>query len=163
MNQFTCVNFDEKFRKSLVKLYKEIWKEPPWCEYFWTDKMVNEDIDYALSQKDFIGKLAVNSNNVKGFTWGYLLPKEKFQFLDLKEAIYIDELAVEKNHRKKGIGSNLTNMLVNDARKLGYKIATLRTDINGGAYKFYLDLGFDDIRVKDPQYPERTYMRKIIY
>lgn len=83
MNQFTYVNFNEKFRKSLVKTYKKIWKEPPWNENFWTDKMVNKDIDYALYQKDFIGKLAVNSNIVRGFTWGYSLPKEKISILRL--------------------------------------------------------------------------------
>lgn len=162
MNQFTYVNFDEKFRKSLVKLYKEVWKEPPWNEYFWTDKMANEDIDYALKQKDFISKLAVNTNIVKGFTWGYFLPKEKFQFLNLDEAVYIDELAVKKELRKIGIGTRLTEMLINDARKLGYDTITLRTDINGGAYKFYLDLGFVDIKIKDPKYSQRTYMTKTI-
>jgi len=156
------VNFDEKFRKSLVKLYKEVWKEPPWNEYFWTDKMANEDIDYALKQKDFISKLAVNTNIVKGFTWGYFLPKEKFQFLNLDEAVYIDELAVKKELRKIGIGTRLTEMLINDARKLGYDTITLRTDINGGAYKFYLDLGFVDIKIKDPKYSQRTYMTKTI-
>jgi ribosomal protein S18 acetylase RimI-like enzyme len=156
------VNFDEKFRKSLVKLYKDVWKEPPWNEFFWTDEMVDEDINYALKQKDFIGKLAVNSGNVKGFTWEYSLPKEKFQFLDLNEAVYIDELAVRKDFRKMGIGTRLTDMLINDARKLGYETVTLRTDINGDAYKFYLDLGFRDMNIKDPKYPERTYMRKTI-
>ena len=162
MNQFTYVNFDEKFRKSLVKTYKKIWKEPPWNEYFWTDKMVNEDINYAIKQKEFISKLAVKRNNVKGFTWGYSLPQEKFQFLNLDEAVYIDELAVEKELRKRGIGTRLTEMLINDARKLGYDEATLRTDINGGAYKFYLDLGFVDMKIKDPKYPQRTYMIKTI-
>lgn len=156
------MNFDEKFRKSLVKLYKEVWKEPPWNEFFWTDEMVNEDVNYALKQKDFIGKLALSSNNVKGFTWGYFLPKENFQFLDLKEAVYIDELAVRKDFRKMGIGTRLTDMLISDAKKLGYETVTLRTDISGGAYKFYLDLGFNDIKIRDPKYSERTYMRKTI-
>ena len=162
MNQFTYVNFDEKFRKSLVKLYKKIWKEVPWKENFWTDEMVNEDINYALNQKDFIGKLALKISDVKGFTWGYYLPKEKFPFLDLKDAVYVDELGVEKKFRNKGIGTRLTNMLINDARNLGYGKVTLRTDINGGAYKFYLDLGFVDMKIKDPKYPQRTYMIKTI-
>jgi len=156
------VNFDEKFRESLVKLYKNIWREPPWNEYFWTDKMVNEDVDYAIKQKDFISKLAVNKNNVKGFIWGYSLPQEKFQFLNLGEATYIDELAVEREFRKMGIGTRLIEMLINDARKLGYETITLRTDINGSAYKFYLDLGFQDMKIRDPKYSQRTYMIKTI-
>lgn len=76
--------------------------------------------------------------------------------------VYIDELGVEKECRNKGIGTRLTGMLINDARKLGYKTVALRTDINGGAYKFYLDLGFKDMNIRDPKYPERTYMRKTI-
>ncbi|MEM5778674.1 MAG: GNAT family N-acetyltransferase [Candidatus Aenigmatarchaeota archaeon] len=143
-------------------MYKEIWKEPPWNENFWTDEMVNKDIEYALKQKDFIGKLAVNSDNVIGFIWGYSLPEDKFQFLKLKDSIYIDELAVEKSFRRGGIGTKLTNMLIKDAKKLGYKTVTLRTDVNGIAYSFYFNLGFEDLKIRDPQYQERTYMRKII-
>lgn len=124
--------------------------------------MVNEDINFALEQKNFIGKLAINSNSVKGFTWGYFLPKEKFPFLKNLEAIYIDELAVEKNFRRKYIGFKLTDLLIEDAKKFGYKTVTLRTDVNGVAYQFYLNLGFKDMKIRDPKYPERTYLKKKI-
>jgi len=164
VNRFTYCNFEEEYRKSLVELYKEIWKEPPWNEFFWTSEMVDEDINFALSQKDFIGKLALNSNNVVGFTWGYKLPLEKFPFLKEvvgEDVIYIDELAVKSDFRRRKIGSMLTNMLIEDASRLGYDILTLRTDINGIAYIFYSKLGFEDTSIRDPQYPERTYMKKI--
>ncbi len=124
--------------------------------------MINEDIDYALRQKDFIGKLATNLDSVIGFTWGYCLPKEKFQFLRNLESLYIDELAVEKSFRRRGAGTKLTNMLIKDAKKLGYETVTLRTDVNGVAYLFYLNLGFKDMKIRDPQYPERTYLLKTI-
>jgi ribosomal protein S18 acetylase RimI-like enzyme len=164
MNDTLCfVSFDERFRKSLVSLYKEIWKEPPWNESFWTDKMVNEDIDYAKNQGDFIGKLATNSMNVVGFTWGYRLPLDKFPFLDFKNSIYVDELAVRKDFRKKGIGTRLTEMIIEDARRLGYDNVALRTDVNGSAYLFYTDRNFKDTGIRDPEYPERTYRRRKIY
>jgi len=127
--------------------------------------MVNDDLNFALSQKKFIGKLALNSNNIIGFTWGYKVPFEKFPFL--KEVVsesttYIDELAVKSDFRRKKIGSMLTNMLIADALKMGCNIVILRTDINGTAYIFYQRLGFENTEVRDPQYPERTYMKKSI-
>ena len=66
-------------------MYKEIWKEPPWDEDFWTDELVDEDVKFALSQTDFAGKVATRKTEselfVVGFTWGYQLPKDKFPFL----------------------------------------------------------------------------------
>jgi ribosomal protein S18 acetylase RimI-like enzyme len=148
----------------LIALYKEIWKEPPWNEYFWNDEIVNEEINSALNQKDFVGKLAINSNDIIGFTWGYSLPN-KFHFLDdlrnLK-TFYIAELAVERNFRRRGIGTKLVNMMIEDARKLDYEIVTLRTHIKSVAYNFYLKLGFEDMKIRDSKYPERTYMKKEI-
>lgn len=161
--EFIYCNFNEEYRKSLVELYKEIWKELPWNEFFWTSEMVDEDINFALSQEDFIGKLALNSNNVIGFTWGYRLPLEKFPFLKEvvgEDVIYIDELAVKSDFRRRKIGTTLTNMLIGDVSKLGYNTITLRTNTNGFAYIFYKKLGFEDIGVRDPDYPERTYMKK---
>ncbi len=53
-------------------------------------------------------------------------------------------------------------MLVEDAKKLGYEVTTLRTHIKSVAYNFYLKLGFEDLKIRDPKYPERTYMKKEI-
>jgi ribosomal protein S18 acetylase RimI-like enzyme len=160
-------DFQEKYRKSLIELYKEIWKEPPWNEFFWTDEMVNEDIDFAIRQKDFIGKLAVllNKYEVVGFTWGYELPIEKFPFLRVVtggKTFYVDELAVRSGFRRRGIGSTLSKMLMKEAEKLGYDTVVLRTDVNAVAYVFYKKLGFEDTNIRDPQYPQRTYMKKRI-
>jgi ribosomal protein S18 acetylase RimI-like enzyme len=165
VNQFIYCDFKEEYRKPLIDLYKEIWKEPPWNEFFWTDKMVDDDISFALDQKDFIGKLALCSNDVVGFTWGYKLPFEKFPFLKgvtRDETIYIDELAVRSDFRRRKIGATLTNLLIENAIGLGYYDLILRTDVNGVAYAFYKSLGFDDTEVRDPTYPERTYMKKSI-
>jgi ribosomal protein S18 acetylase RimI-like enzyme len=158
------VNFEEKYRNSLVKLYIEIWKEPPWNEFFWTPELVNEDINFGLSQKDFVGILAINPNEeVIGFTWGYKLPLEKFPFLKNvveEKTFYIDELGVRADYRKRKIGTLLTNKLTEEVVKLGYETLVLRTDVNSGAYIFYKKLGFEDLNIRDPQYPERTYMKK---
>jgi len=161
------VDFCENYRDSLVKFYIDVWKEPPWNEFFWTPELVNKDINFGLSQKDFVGKLAVDikNNEVVGFTWGYKLPLKEFPFLkDVveEETFYIDELAVRADYRKRKIGTLLTNRLTEEVVKIGYETIVLRTDVNGGAYIFYKKLGFEDLNIRDPQYPERTYMKKLL-
>jgi len=79
-----------------------------------------------------------------------------------EKTFYIDELAVRTDYRRRRIGSILTNLLIEDASKLGYKVITLRTDVRSGAYLFYQKLGFEDTKIRDPSYPERTYMMKRI-
>ena len=154
-------------RKSLIDLYKEIWKEPPWDENFWTDELVNEDIKFALSQKDFSGKAALQTDGglyVVGFTWGYQLPKGQFPFLipffDEEETFYIDELGVAKPFRGRGTGSKISQLLEEDVDKFGYPSMTLRTDVGGVAYPFYMNRDYVDIGVRDPKYPQRAYMVK---
>jgi len=162
----------ERCRKSLVDFYIEVWKEPPWEELFWTSENVNEIINSALEKKDFVGRLVVKSpeEEVVGFVWGYKLPLEKFTCLkdyypkedntEEKTYFYLADLAVKADYRNSGIGTFLLNKLTEEARKLGYEYAVLTTDVNAKAYNLYIYSGFEDLNIRDPRYPTRTYMMK---
>lgn len=162
MSRTTIKKWYEPLEEKVIDLYIEVFSEPPWNES-WRTEEVRKDIEYGKSQKDFVGYIAVDSNdNVIGFTWGYALPLEKFPFLSnlVREVpyFYVDELAVKRDYRRRGIGRSLTLALLREAKEKDYKYAILRTDVRGGAYKFYEKLGFEDTGKRDPQYPERTYM-----
>jgi ribosomal protein S18 acetylase RimI-like enzyme len=143
---------------------------------YWSYDDVLKDIEYCQKQKNPIflvaeiepktsEKIESWSGRIVGFTWGYELPIQKFPFLSKlvdKKSIYIDELAVKKEYRRKGIGKALTNSLIEDAKNLLYESVVLRTNINSIAYLFYLALGFTDMGIRDPKYSERTYMKKLV-
>lgn len=106
----------------LIELCKEVWKEPPWNEHFWTNEMVKE---YALARGETI-LLAIIKKEVVGFTWGYGIPKEKFPFLKSffdYRLFYIDGLAVKKDYRRIGIDSFLLKRLLEKALKEGFQYA----------------------------------------
>lgn len=148
----------------VIKLYQEIFAEPPWNEC-WSYEDVLEDINFCLRQKDPIILVAERKRKIVGFNWGYRLPLKKFPFLGKKldkKCFYVDELGVKKEFRRRKIGTRLMQELIKKAKRLFYSSMLLRTDVKGVAYLFYLSLGFKDIEVRDPKYPERTYMKKEI-
>lgn len=132
---------------------------------FWSYSRILEDIRDGQKQTNPIFLVAENNRSIVGFTWAYKIPIGKFPFLQsvlTTSAAYIDELAVRKKFRRKGIASALTNSLIKEADKLGFDEVVLRTDTNGVAYRFYLDLGFEDMNIRGLCYSERTYMKKLI-
>jgi len=63
-------NGDKKLLEKTARLYCEIWKEPPWNEYFWKQKEVLRDIQEQLKKEAAMLIVAVNKDKVIGFTWG---------------------------------------------------------------------------------------------
>lgn len=122
-----------------VKLYCEIWKEPPWHEE-WDEKRVFKDIEKELNEPFAKMILALVNKQVIGFTWGYLIEKNKlrqisgaedldFVFNKNSKVYYIDELGVNILYRGKGIGKDLTDNLLLAMPRIINKII-LRIDKN---------------------------------
>ncbi len=105
-----------------------------------------------------------------GFTWGYEvdisdisrisgIPKREWKkVIGSKRTFYIDELGVDRDWRKHGIGAKLSRKLLDQMPSLGVVYVTLRTDVEAiAARSLYQKLGFKEIRITDAQYPDRTY------
>ncbi len=165
--------YSESDLKQLTEIYKAVFAEPPWNET-WNDKQVKEDLELAVSQPLPVILVAEDDKEIIGFTWGYKLPFEKFYFLKGKvseKASYIDEIAVKKEKRRKGIGTLLGEKYIEIARQQGTQEIVLRTDERcKGSMSLFWNLGFDSIpnkkvargKVYDPQYCRRIYLRKKI-
>jgi ribosomal protein S18 acetylase RimI-like enzyme len=110
---------------------------------------------------------------VVGFTWGYRVIKNDLQQISGTDALdflfedvntgvfYIDELGVNADLRKHGIGDNLSKQLLLAAQKHGCKHITLRTHVEQRAARaLYSNLGFIELPVRDSKYPERSYWLK---
>ncbi len=108
------------------------------------------------------------NKKVLGFTWGYDLPIEKFPFLEgkiSKMTNYMDEIAVSRNSRLKGIGTLLGQSYLEYLKQQDYNECVLRTDErNNSSMTLFKKLGFIPIinnnkSIYDPEYPTRIYLK----
>lgn len=158
-----------KILRSCAKLYCEIWKEPPWNEYFWTVDGVTEDLKRQVNMSGAKGFFATNDGEVVGFTWGYLTTQSAmrnisesesldFLFSDIECVFYLAELGVCRSFREHKIGEKLTVALLGELAKDGTRLVVLRTDIKANAARrLYQKIGFTDLMVKDGKHEDRTY------
>lgn len=161
---------NEEILRKCARLYCQIWKEPPWNEDFWTVEGVIEDIKKQMKQPNAVGFLALHRGEVVGFTWGYEVSKEDLREISGVEALdvlfkkgsrvfYIDELGVDSSFRKRGIGEQLSKVLIATARNsCEIRSFTLRTNIEAvAARNLYVKLGFRDLSIRDAEHSQRTY------
>lgn len=161
---------DKKLLEKTARLYCEIWKEPPWNEYFWKQDEVLMDIQEQLKKEAAMLVAAVKEGKVVGFTWGYRVDKKLMETISnsnllsflfeppSKSVFYIDELGVDKRHRMHGIGGKITKSIMKQTKKTGVDCWCLRTHINAvPARKMYGKLGFSDLKIKDGKHQDRTY------
>ncbi len=160
---------DEQLILETAQTYCGIWKEPPWSEDFWEVPCVVSDIKEQM-QKEFASFVVAQvGNSIAGFTWGYGIDQVgmralcgsmalDFLFDECANVFYVDELATASLFRRKGIGLQLAQVLLGEARALGMSVLCLRTDINAQAARnLYGMLGFVDLGIQDEKYPNRTY------
>jgi len=141
---------------------------------FWSFRDIENDLVSGLSQKNPIALVADNGKGLVGFTWGYQLSLEKFPCLAGKvqeEASYMDEVAVRRTRRQKGMGTALGLQYLEIAKQQGMLEVVLRTDErNKASMSLFRKLGFREIpdsnnpRGKvydpDPEYQNRVYLRR---
>jgi aminoglycoside 3-N-acetyltransferase I len=91
-----------------------------------------------LAKPDFIALVASNSERVVGGLAAYVL--EKFE--QERREIYIYDLAVQKQHRRKGIATKLINELRRIARERRAYVIYVQADrVDDAAIKLYESLG----------------------
>ena len=161
---------------SMCQLYCRIWAEEPWNEPDWKETVVKKDFLDQLKKRGAIAFLAtqIENSTTIGFSWGYKVSPDDLEkisgnkkFYDILEnkgpAFYIDELGVEKEHRKNGIGYMLSNLIIESAKEEGSRVITLRTDQKAiPAKKLYQNIGFEELSIVDTIYNNRTYWLKTI-
>ncbi len=167
---FTIRPFRESDLDQLISVYQSAFAEPPWNEE-WTAEQVEEDLRYAQKQDDCVVLVACDDDRLVGFTWGYRMPIEKFPFLEgLVEqgANYMDEMAVLKQNRTKGVGTLLGKEYFRIVSEKGAPESVLRTDRrNTASVALFGKLGYtrvmdSDSPVMDPEFEDRLYFRRCL-
>ncbi|HUB92353.1 MAG TPA: GNAT family N-acetyltransferase [Candidatus Saccharimonadales bacterium] len=147
----------------LVSIYRKAFREPPWNED-WKPEEVRKDLEFAISQAKPVILVLERERRIRGFTWGYSLPMEKFPFLEGAvegNAIYMDEIAVDPRARRQGIGKALCMSFLIASGLAGFEQAVLRTDQrNEASMSLFGSVGFSNMGICDPEYPSRLYLRK---
>lgn len=158
---------EHDYDNQLFDLYCQIWREPPWNEFFWTAERVSADLELALKHPKSICLIALNEKSVQGFTWGHNVDYAELRliaghdFLDVfcgRKLFYISELGVNAKFRGQGIGKKLTAAIINFARSVQREIILLRTDKDAlPAQTLYKKAGFVPLMIPDANHPSRLY------
>ena len=118
-------------------------------------KYTQKEIEELLTLNDYhILVYADDKNIVKGYCFCFVQQVRESQLLTDIKTLYIDDLCVDENCRKQGIGTALYNQAVLLAKELGCYNLTLNVwASNKDALRFYEGLGLK---------PQKTYLENIL-
>jgi len=110
----------EKYKKELISFYK---KEKQLNDHYLRSLKNSSFVVICLYKKSIIGSVRVIS--------------------DLREFALLMDLFVAKKFRKKGIGTKIMGLIINECRKIGIKNLSLLVDCKKSwLLKWYQRLGF---------------------
>jgi len=118
--------------KGVLELAKEFPSSTKLDENFFLKAWGNKLVD----PNSYIG-VAESENSIIGYISGYL----HFAFYANGSTFWVDEILVNENMRRNGVGRNLVESVVPWIGNRDCKIIALATN---GAKKFYSELGFQD-------------------
>lgn len=132
--------FDRKSIEVCAKLYTDVFKQPPWNEY-WPWESVSLLIYKIINKKCFIGYVAEYENSAVGYILGYPLNTVTL----LSRIYYINEFFVDKKYQNLKIGTKLLSTLINNLRNKKITWVLLLTQKDTDAERFYKKMGFKSI------------------
>jgi len=162
--------------EQIASLIKEVFSEPPWHENL-SIARIQFGLGVEMMRNNPVLFVAKNGT---GRIIGYLMGQEVLEysedprnqtlsiiagskdldylFNDNKRIFYVSGIGVTQKYRRYGIAGQLSLMLVNELRRLGFGYRIGRTDTSVRAMRnLYLKQGFQELPVADANYPERTY------
>jgi GNAT superfamily N-acetyltransferase len=119
----------------------------------YSDLEVTDGMEKELKRKKYNAflddsEILIYVAEENGKVIGYLTINFNRALLDIGTTVIIDELAVDQDHRGKGVGTKLVAEAVSVSKKLGCSEIGVGTENeNMGARKFYKKCGFDEIGV----------------
>lgn len=117
-------------------------------------KYYKEDLEKVLSNVSTPVWVAEENDFIIGYLFGIYEEVKDHQSLVNRKTLYIDDLCVDMNHRKKGVGKGLYNYVKEVAKANGCYDVTLNVwNLNPGAISFYEKLGLK---------PMKIYMEEIL-
>ena len=167
---FKIGHYEEKNEKDVIPLFRRVFAELPWNE-FWSPIDVRRNIiRYNSEQVKPVSLVAVSNGNLIGFNFAHELPVTGYEFLDnvIKRPTYFGfKLGVDpetKNgkpeYRGHGVGTALLKAKIALAQDKGFRQIVGRTKNLPKMRGIYEKLGYVEIGPKDPKDPLRVYFVK---
>lgn len=135
MLQLRSLHDIERWKEQLIDLYKKAFSESPYFEFFTDDEVLVIIKEIVLNRKG-IFVVMLHNGNVVGLCGGYCLVYEQticqlFKlnnvFEQFQKIIYLAELAVDSNYRRKGFGSKLVDYFAKLCKIGKFTTITTRT------------------------------------
>ncbi len=127
------------FEEELTRIYRAAFAEPPWHEVF-SDREVREWFEEMLSFSRYIVLVAVKDGIPLGSTFCFPLEfkKDLLEYLPQgvsgKEVLYLAELFVDPERRRKRIGETLLMKSLELGKEEGLRSTLQRTSVDSGAF-----------------------------
>lgn len=116
-------------------VFSEAFEDP---EHYQSRLPSDDYLSRLIAREDFIPLVAVVDGNIAGGLAAYVLRT----FEQERSEIYIYDLAVLENHRRRGIATGLINKLKEIAREIGAYVIYVQADpTDEPAVKLYESLG----------------------
>ena len=125
--------------------------EPPPFEII-KQPAINNYINNFGNKKDDYCLVAEIDGQIVGGVWVRILSDEIKGFGNIDDETPEFAISVNKEYRKKGIGTKLMLEMIDYLKKSGYKKCSLSVQKANYAVKFYLSLGFKIIKEKKEEY-----------
>ncbi|MGI6782168.1 MAG: GNAT family N-acetyltransferase [Acholeplasmataceae bacterium] len=122
----------------IVKIFVETFNGEPWNE-LWTEESAYNKLFELFNFTNFYGLVAVENNQPLGALLGNIRTYDK------RKSLYLEEMFVVSNMRRKGIGSRLYLAAKEELKQMGVSGAFFTTIKNTQAYHFYLKHGAIDL------------------
>ncbi|MFH1741130.1 MAG: GNAT family N-acetyltransferase [bacterium] len=134
---------NDAVQKMHAEHHPEVFKYP-------TDAMEMERFFRAkISDNDCFIFLARSSRRAVGYVWGNIQRRQENVFKYGEERIYIHQLTVKPEYRRKGVGCKLMHAVECEAKENGISKLVLDSwEFNKEAHAFFEQLGFSCFNVK---------------
>jgi ribosomal protein S18 acetylase RimI-like enzyme len=132
------VDSSHQYKDQFIALYQDSFKEPPYCEN-WS----YEDVEVTWCDHVSQGMVVVcvdATDRVIGFVCGYMghlrvtdaveQVESQLSNFNLEKTLYVSELAVAREHRRKGFANAMVDCMFGEFKKQGATHYFLRSDLN---------------------------------
>lgn len=158
---------DQDLLRKAAEVYCQVWQEAPWFEMEWDLEEVIRDICAMVDRDEGVLILAVEGDQIAGMTSGWVLQRDKLVEMTengiwvdslVGKIFYVAEVLTNPSRRNRGLATELSRQLIENAVEFGCSTITLRTDVEAfPARRVYEKLGFVESSIVDKNHPRRTY------
>ncbi|WP_433946724.1 GNAT family N-acetyltransferase [Paenibacillus sp. SN-8-1] len=131
-------NFSEADFRLCVDLFISVFNQEPWNDE-WSREYAEQYLNDYIKASGFRGYIAEDEAGIKGFIVGV---RKRWWSGD---EFFINEMCVETNCQRSGIGSQLINYVQENMKSEGIARITLLTNRGIAAEHFYKKNGFIEI------------------